>query len=82
MLVSGLRFELRPSKCKPGEFNHMGAMLHTVVERNTAAISLSQDHEFPPEVILDMALGVIICYLELMHLKTLPNNTEVIGEVW
>jgi hypothetical protein len=63
-------------------FNHMGAMLHIVVERNTAIISLSQDYEFPPAIILDMGLGVIICCLEFVHLKTLLNNIEVIGEVW
>jgi hypothetical protein len=64
-----IEIELRPSKCKPGEFNHTGAMFHTVVERNTAVISLSQDHEFSSAVILDMDLAVIICYIEFVHFK-------------
>jgi hypothetical protein len=45
-------------------------------------LALSQDHEFPSAVILDMDLAVIICYLEFVHLKTLLNNIEVLGEVW
>jgi hypothetical protein len=70
--VPGLwvEIELRPSKCKPGKFNYMGAMLKTIVERNSAVISLSQDPEFPSAVILDMDLAVTICYLEFVHLKT------------
>jgi hypothetical protein len=54
--------------------NHVGAMFHTVVKRNTAVISLSQDHEFSSTVILDMDFAVIICYLQFVPLKTLLSN--------
>jgi hypothetical protein len=37
----------------------MGAMFHTAVKINTAVISLSQDHEFPSAVILEMDLDLI-----------------------